>query len=191
MHKIALVITVGLAMGMLTGCGNNDLPREVREAAEGADQFVLYSLDPHELFHKLAKVESEEGWGVGEPEVAAKPGEDEGAEAKVVKRFTGGWMILGEVEITDQAKRDELMGALREAAQANDGMVAGCFIPRHGLRIVKGEETWDLVICFECLQMMVYLNDKKMDSVLITEIAQPTFDAALREAGVELGDRDR
>lgn len=40
-------------------------------------------------------------------------------------------------------------------------MVAPCFNPRNGLTVTQGEEAWDLVICFECLSIRVYLAGER------------------------------
>ena len=65
-------------------------------------------------------------------------------------------------------------------------MAAACFIPRHGIRMTSGRDTVDLVICFECLSVNVYVNDKREKGFLTTRDPQPTFDAVLKAAGVKL-----
>jgi hypothetical protein len=51
-----------------------------------------------------------------------------------------------------------LADALRLGAEDNFGIAAGCFNPRHGLRLKGGGKSVDLVICFECLQVEVFVN---------------------------------
>jgi hypothetical protein len=68
----------------------------------------------------------------------------------------------------------------------NDGRVAACFNPRHGIRASREGKTIDLVICFECLQVYVYAEEGRQGSFLTTSSPQPVFDQVLREAGVPL-----
>jgi hypothetical protein len=96
------------------------------------------------------------------------------------------WSVLGRTTITDPETRDELTDALRWGARRNFGTVAGCFWPRHGIRVTRGETTFDFVICFECLQVGVYENGKPSHSFLVTESPQPVFDEVLRKANVQL-----
>ena len=64
---------------------------------------------------------------------------------------------------------------------------AGCFQPRHGIRLVKGDKTVDLAICFECYSTTIYGGeDKKKPYFLVTRSPQPTFDAVLKEAKIKL-----
>lgn len=35
-------------------------------------------------------------------------------------------------------------------------MVAGCFEPRHGIKIVNKTKVTDLVICFQCYSVLIY-----------------------------------
>ena len=48
------------------------------------------------------------------------------------------------------------------------------------------KKTVDLVICFQCLSVQVYVHGKRVDGFLITDDPQPEFDAILRAAGIKL-----
>lgn len=72
------------------------------------------------------------------------------------KKFFHGFRILGKAEVTDPNYRNLLATALANDILGNEGIVAGCFEPRHGLRISKGAEVKDLVICFECASARCY-----------------------------------
>ena len=61
---------------------------------------------------------------------------------------------------------------------AEDAEPARCFLPRHGIRAVKGDRYVDLVICFECRQAVSYVDGSKGGAVL-SGSAQTSFDAAL------------
>ena len=62
---------------------------------------------------------------------------------------------------------------------AEDAEPARCFLPRHGIRAVKGDRYVDLVICFECRQAISYVDGNKGGAVL-SESAQPYFDEVLK-----------
>jgi hypothetical protein len=49
-------------------------------------------------------------------------------------------------------------------------------------------KTVDVLICFECYWVYVYLDDKEepADRIAITRDAQPLFDKVLRDAGIPL-----
>ena len=62
----------------------------------------------------------------------------------------------------------------------------------HGLRLKSAKETVDLVICFECLSIQVYINGNMAKGFLTTGEPQREFDAALNAAGVQSAeDRQR
>jgi hypothetical protein len=65
-------------------------------------------------------------------------------------------------------------------------MVAGCFIPRHGLRLKGGGKTVDLVICFQCLSAEVFVDGERQKGFLTSGEPQTEFDATLKAAGVQL-----
>jgi hypothetical protein len=122
--------------------GDNDLKDFKKDQARIADaiekvpasemRLFLYSLDPHDASRFGGKL----------PENSAK---------------SFHWMpILGCVEIVPFQEKTNLLGALAQGVRASDSIVANCFDPRHGLRIVTKSSTNDFVICFECLQVQAY-----------------------------------
>lgn len=101
---------------------------------ESADQFILYSIDGMAAF--------EDGWFT---------------DAKAFR----GVPVLGQTSIEDPKKRAELMTALHAGIDASDGLSADCDMPRHGIRVVEGEQTIDYVICFECSLVRIYHGDEQ------------------------------
>jgi hypothetical protein len=95
-----------------------------------------------------------------------------------------GWRVLGTTTVKN-AKGKDLLDALDQGIKANEGEVAACFNPRHGIRAKAGESTVDVVICFECLSLKV-ISGGKNASVLTTRSPQGAFDKVLKEAGVPL-----
>jgi len=67
-----------------------------------------------------------------------------------------GYRIMGSAEVADAELKKQLVGAVKKAVQDSDGTVAACFMPQHALRVVRGNSSADLVICFHCLQLEVY-----------------------------------
>jgi hypothetical protein len=100
-----------------------------------------------------------------------------------------GWRILGRTMIGDQVTQKKLNDALRAGARENGNMAAGCFNPRHGIDVVSGDKTYDLVICFECLQVQVFEPEQQVKGFLVSDSPQPVFDHVLRAAGVPLAEK--
>ena len=97
-----------------------------------------------------------------------------------------GWKVLGRTTVKDADTRKKLVDALQKGVAENDGTVAACFNPRHGIRVTQGGKTADIVICFECFQASAYLGDKATKSFLVTASPQATFDGVLKDAKVPL-----
>jgi hypothetical protein len=136
----------------------NRIPAAVEALLAKADTFELYSLDP-----------------TREP----------GKEVPAADAFHG-WKILGKTEVKADAARKRLADALRTGAEDNPGIVAACFIPRHGIRLTGGGKTIDLVICFQCMSVQVFEDDKPVKGFLVTNSPQKELDAVLKAAGVKL-----
>jgi hypothetical protein len=60
-----------------------------------------------------------------------------------------GYLVLGKTEIESAASRTELLDAVGEDI-ANGSKIASCFDPHHAIRIVHGDTTNDVVICYKC-----------------------------------------
>jgi hypothetical protein len=155
------LLVVGLIAGCSTLAAENEPPAPVRKALENPDSFVLYSLDP-----------KSEGEG------------NDAAEAD--DSLFHGYPVLGKIEIEDAAERKKLENAFLRGVAESDGTVAGCFIPRHGIRVTQGKSTIDLVICFQCLSTTVYIDGERSQGFLLTKSPQPVFDAVLRSANIPL-----
>jgi hypothetical protein len=87
-----------------------------------------------------------------------------------------------------------LVQALHEALASAGYGLAYCFDPRHAIRASVGAQTIDLLICFECSKILVHLPGTSSETrpaqfISTSGSAQPTFDAALKSAGIPLGNR--
>jgi hypothetical protein len=136
---------------------SNPIPPRVERLLDQAETFELYSLDP-----------------TVDPRSPGKASHENFHE----------WRVLGKTEVKEPADRKKLVDALRLGAEDNAGTVDGFFIPRHGLRLTSGKETVDLVICFQCLSIQVYVNGNMAKGFLTTGDPQKEFDAILNAAGV-------
>ncbi len=157
MHRKAITSIV-LLLGFAIGCSNgNTLPGPVLESFQDADEIVLYSLEPHP-----SKIDPDD------------------------QIFHGQGLILGETVIADAETRRSILTALESGVREHDGPVPSCFDPRHGIRIRKGEQVQDLVICFECVQIHWYQNDERAGHFRTSPTPQPVLDAILKAADVPL-----
>jgi len=96
-----------------------------------------------------------------------------------------GWGVLGRTTIK-AGEKAAVLAALRAGIRGNDGMVAGCFNPRHGILATAGGRTVALVICFECMSLQVREDGKATVQALTTAAPQATFDRVLKAAGVKV-----
>lgn len=96
------------------------------------------------------------------------------------------WRELGRTSVKERATRNRLLSALDRGAKENDGRVAACFDPRHGIHATSAGKVIDLVICFRCLQVEVFTDGKPTGGFLTSSSPQPIFDQVLHNAGVPL-----
>jgi hypothetical protein len=99
-----------------------------------------------------------------------------------------GWKVLGKTTVQDAETRKKLVAALQKGVEENTGIAAGCFNPRHGIRVTRDGQATDFVICFECLQVEVYSGETARRGFLVTNSPQPAFDAVLKEAKLPLAE---
>ncbi|MGC4046024.1 MAG: hypothetical protein QM758_19710 [Armatimonas sp.] len=163
-----------------------EIPAAVKEVWDAAETWTLYSLAPEQ---KLPAVPD-----AARGTTKAKPNKKPAAKPPAKKRDAEppfhGVVVLGKRELK---KEDAIATSLKEAIYASiekSGKPARCFIPHHGIRAVVGDKTVDLVICFTCHYMDIYVNGEKLGNRLVIDPAPFTaFDQALTEAQVPMGQR--
>jgi hypothetical protein len=101
------------------------------------------------------------------------------------------WRILGATTITNNDVRELFATSFKKAVEENTGHGRPCFCPRHALRVTHHSETADFLICFECLQVRVWLDGKRAKGFRITDSPQGIFNLVLTEAGVPLADNSK
>ncbi len=107
------------------------------------------------------------------------------APARPAGNFQG-WPVIGKTIVSDPDARKRLIAALEKGVVENKGDTMKCFNPRHGIRVTHDGITADLLICFECFQIMVYVSGEKEQRVLVTDSPARVFNLMLQEADIPL-----
>lgn len=76
---------------------------------------------------------------------------------------------LGSVMVDTKADRERIAAELTALTDMPKDTFSMCFLPRHLLRIQTAERIWDLVICFECHRMDLWVDDRPTGSFRIGE----------------------
>jgi hypothetical protein len=160
--------TTAFFAGCLMMPPSSKIPRPVADAFDDSDRAIVYSFTLYSL----------------EPAPAAMTGPPN----PLAPTFHG-QTILGETKVTDSLIRRKLVAAFYRGVSDHDGSVAACFIPHHGIRVQKGKDTIDLVICFMCAQVKVYVNNKETETLLISTSPRGLFNEVLERARVPLSDK--
>ncbi len=137
------------------------LPAEAVAALKSGTKFILFSLDPPI---------------VGAPEAPElKPEENH-----------HGFKILGSVELVDAPSRASAIAAITNAVRNYNGNAAGCFEPRHSLRVITAAGvTYDFVACFECAGLQIYRGEEGLAGTGMTGSQKP-LDDILTKAKIPL-----
>lgn len=109
-------------------------------------------------------------------------------EGKATNTFQGR-IILGQLDVQSRGTRMELIDALNQGISAGKS-VALCFNPRHGMRARKGDETVELLICFECGQIYVTSHSATSQLFMTTTNPASIFNRVLKEAGIPVVGQD-
>ena len=102
-----------------------------------------------------------------------------------------GWKVLGQTPVKAADTRSGLLDTVKKnvAGAGRDGIK--CFDPRHAIRAAVDGKTVDLVICFECGWVYVYVDGKDAGRIIMLRDGQPGFDQILKAAGVPLAKSDK
>lgn len=139
----------------------NSLPAEAVTAMKTGARFILFSLDPPSF---------------GVPKTP---------ELKPVESHHG-FKILGSTELVDVTSRASAVAAITNAVRNYNGVAAGCFNPRHSLRVITATGvTYDFVACFECAGLQVYRGEEGLASAGLTG-SQKGLDDLLTKANITL-----
>jgi hypothetical protein len=160
-----MVLVLSLCATSLTAADwTNKIPDLARVALEKAEKFELLSLDPEPHRNRWPNYEFH------------------------------AWRILGSMMVTNAEVRYDLVAALKKSVEENKNIGSSCFNPRHGIRVIYDGKTNDLVICFQCLAVLVYQSDddEKPKEFLIRDSAQSAqslFNRVLMKQKIPLAGR--
>jgi hypothetical protein len=177
MTRRVLSLLLLVATLVLAGCWMNKKPEPYGEQREARQGFVWKSKLSAKVRRTLDKADSFDLYSL-EPEVTPE-------QAKGEKLHD--WPMLGKTTVSDPQKKKELFERL-DAAIAEPGKGgAKCFQPRHAIRVDYHGDLVELLICFECGWVYVYVNgEQQHPHEEVDRAVQPAFDDVLRDAGVPL-----
>ncbi|TDU67221.1 hypothetical protein EI77_03423 [Prosthecobacter fusiformis] len=182
--NIGRLILVGFIAMTLPGHSETKLGNEYKSEQLlpylQATEWILYSLDPDPW------LQDEVNDPFSRP--APLPGSDEAKKAASHPRPPAEpqrkvppsqefheYPILGQLDMKETDKLRYVIKALDVAGQNWAGGVAGCFSPRHGIRVMKDGKTHDLVICYECSRAYLYVDGQ--DAGTLHFATTPQFQA--------------
>jgi hypothetical protein len=160
-----LVVVLALAASIAAGVVGlvlltDRMPGDAKRVLQNAEQLELYSIAP------------------GRP----LSGTSASGDGETIHEY----LVLGKTVITDANTKRLVVDAVLKGV--NEGNKAAmCFNPRHALRATAHGKTVDLVICFECYQLKVFVGDEEKNELIMTsESPEPVLDQVLTDAGVKL-----
>jgi hypothetical protein len=97
------------------------------------------------------------------------------------------WHILGSTHLrVEDQKKGIVSGITGAVTESTYGDMGVCFRPRHGIRAVKGKDTADLLVCFECWRIEIYHNNKLISTEAIKREPSTLLNDILMKAKVPL-----
>ena len=112
-----------------------------------------------------------------------RPKESRGFELPKLDEY----VVLGQTKLSIE-DRGRLAEELRLAVKDWEGAAAGCFKPRHRLRLIHHGATYEFVVCFECSNAELYKNGKIVSMLYLGQArkhSQP-FNDILKVAKIKL-----
>ena len=98
-----------------------------------------------------------------------------------------GWKVLGKTELKKEALTKVVAAFKKGVEEADQKVAAGCFRPRHGIRVQLDGKSYDFVICFECVQVLIYGGKAKENAGFhVSKSPSDVFNKSLTEAKVKL-----
>ncbi len=136
---------------------------ELRAIIEQAERATLYSIWPHPG-HRSTPPPTSEGEFHGFP-------------------------VLGKVELGEATTRSRVLQALLTSVDDNFAGDSLCFEPRHALRLGRGTDEIDLLICYYCGYMNI-TSGNKSERVCLSDSSKAALNRVLRAAGIKLAPED-
>lgn len=85
-----------------------------------------------------------------------------------------GYPILSR-KVLNEKSAGQIVAALRSGIQTYDKGPALCFEPHHAIHAVQDGKTADLLICFTCNTVNVFLNDKESTAAAVSGSPEAIF----------------
>jgi RNA polymerase sigma factor (sigma-70 family) len=182
----AVMLLLGSAGALYTwGAGHMQEPAVRVAADEPGKEPVKAEKNPESKDNFLTLLEKAEEFEL----LSLNPSIDPAQRDEKIKEDFHGFQVLGKTTVKDAQTRKKLVAAFKKGIKDSDGNAALCFNPRHGIRFTHDDKTVDFVICYECLQMRVYVGDKKEAEITTTNSPQDTFNSVLKNAKVRLPEK--
>jgi hypothetical protein len=137
------------------------LPGVDRETLERADRLEFLAVQPYP------------GVLPGEPPI--EPGDD-----------FHGYRILGRAHLTDPGERRALIEAVYRGFNGLLEPAAACFNPRHGLRARRGEQTVEILLCYECSTARIFsaAHESGAEAAALAKVGEDVLDGLLKAHGL-------
>jgi hypothetical protein len=152
------------------------------------ERMTIYSIDPRmPISIKIAANSTKVKQDAKLPKRRDAP-QDKTQGGASTERFHD-YPVLGKVEITERNQLHEIVKAIKKGLVPPILKILGenaCFIPRHGIRVIDSGHTIDLILCFECKNIEVYLDGRRSYYGPITLEAEPALARSLSSAGVSV-----
>lgn len=68
-------------------------------------------------------------------------------------------VVIGSAAPSDASSAETITRSMRAIVAAPDDGANACFTPRHGLTLTDGTSTYHVLMCFECLNYVVFTSD--------------------------------
>ncbi len=102
----------------------------------------------------------------------------------VVGEFRG-YPLLGRVAVENPLTHQQLVKAVLASIDGSDGSKALCFMPRHAIRIKRGADELDLLICYQCRYITLHRGSEQWE-VGVSEGSKAFLNQLLTDAGIPL-----
>lgn len=151
------VMLVGVAMG--GGMVPRRLPPEVRAVIEQSERLELLSIWPSH-------------------------GTTEKPPVTVVGEFRG-YPLLGRLPVTNAVVHQEVVKEFLASMDKSNGSKALCFMPRHAIRLKRGSDELDLLVCYECRYIVAHRGNDQWE-VGVSGSSKVLLNRLLTEASIPL-----
>jgi hypothetical protein len=187
-----LICTLALAFFACASAGereSQDYTKEQLQPYLEAQSWTFYSLDP--MPWAMASQLDPFAVPAGEPVPPKLPEKPKPAPDKLFHDYP----ILGKVELRDAERLRYVVQSLDNAGQHSTDVRAGCFDPRHGIRVNRDGVVHDLLICYECFAVSIYEGHRLVGFIPLNTSAQHTatphmLNGSLKRAGIPLKPTD-